>query len=774
MKTVLIVGAGPAGLVAAKTLLKRVGNPFRITVFEAAERVGGMWRAKKDEYGDRCSPSMRTNLSRFTVAFADLSWHDVDLGPEDSHSKPGSPPMFPRAYQVGQYLEEYAKRFIPNGVISFNREVKHAKLNNEQPRKWIISSLDKTSQITHEDEFDYLIIASGFFDQPKNNVPVNNRSLLNEWLREQESVAWNDTSTEVIENFGRKLQLGRHPALKKQHSSRFRDLSSLSSNPGKIVVIGGGISGSEAAATAAFQISNAKHCPGQSKPSWADCEVYHLFQRPFYCLSRYLPQDPYNSAIQGFNLSPQFLPLDLVLYNLSRRGSETITASIGCVPPDKAKKGHDFIRSVIGGDQRNLGHSELVSKPWHTEFAPYTGISDYYAEFVRSGLIKPVYGRAKNIATDQGQNAVEYIQNGPWMPSTEVQGTIDQVAGIIEATGFYVQLNYLSTEVKTALEYDPQCHRIPFLLSRGSIMNDSVPEIAFVGFYEGPYWGVMEMQAHIIADRWNQQPNTKTAIPTSLEEAKKTREDLRRRLHLLPQFWMMDYVGLVEEFSRLVGISRNDDMFLERQSGPAFPARYAGPGSNVEAANSVFEEVHNVLQASQNVGRFVAAAAFRAMQGTWDLARKVDSRHPSSPGGTLKGTAHFHPREPTAPSVSAEYLYMEEGTFTMDNGFSFPATRRYVYRYSEIEDQICTYFVQEDGVSAEKLFNKLVFERPDSDKKGWIAKSSHWCDPDKYNSDCEFRFRGASLESFGITYKVSGPKKDYTHESWYHRSAPGQ
>jgi hypothetical protein len=138
-------------------------------------------------------------------------------------------------------------------------------------------------------------------------------------------------------------------------------------------------------------------------------------------------------------------------------------------------------------------------------------------------------------------------------------------------------------------------------------------------------------------------------------------------------------------------------------------------------------------------------------------------------GGVLTGTAHFHPREPTAPNFSAEYLYIEEGKFAMDNGHSFPATRRYIYRYSEVKDSITAWFVQEDGESAERFFNELMFEKPGSEKQGWIAKGKHWCEPDMYLSRCEFRFRGAGLESLGIAYEVKGPNKDYTHESWYRR-----
>ena len=230
---------------------------------------------------------------------------------------------------------------------------------------------------------------------------------------------------------------------------------------------------------------------------------------------------------------------------------------------------------------------------------------------------------------------------------------------------------------------------------------------------------------------------------------------------------MADYLGLVEELARESGAKRNDSGF-GGQAGPIFPSRYQGTGTDSEAA-IVVKEVADMVKAASEDAKFVATAVFRGMQGIWNLQRKIDSRNAASPGGVFTGTAHFHPRTPTSPSYSAEYLYIEEGTFKMDTGFSFPATRRYIYRYKESTDKITAWFADEDGESVGTLFNTWNFYAPDDAYHGWMAKGHHWCDPDTYKNTCEFRFRGASLTTFGITYQVEGPKKDYEHESWYER-----
>jgi len=392
MKSVLVIGGGPAGLVAAKTLLQYAGGTrFKVTVFEAADRVGGMWRFLPGEKGEICSPHMRTNLSRFTVAFPDLAWGSVDLSDPTTGKKPsGPPPLFPPAWQVGRYLETYAKRFLSPDIIKLNRRVTAADLRErDSSGTWDVTSIDQTTQQESKDSFDYLIVASGFFQRAGPGV---HRDLPH------------DGSEGRI-----------------QHSTRFRDVGSFSDQAGKVVVIGGGISGSEAAATAAFQISNAKHSPGKEKPAWAESIVYHVFDRPFYCLPRYIPQNPYNPSIQDFNLSPNFLPLDLILYDVGRRAADgLVTATIGQTPRDKAIKGHEFIRTVLGGDQRATGHMELVYKPDKTGYPAYTGISDIYTEFVRDGLIVPVQGRVKSIALDSESNfSAKVVSRGPWATADE-------------------------------------------------------------------------------------------------------------------------------------------------------------------------------------------------------------------------------------------------------------------------------------------------------------------------------------------------------------------
>jgi hypothetical protein len=346
------------------------------------------------------------------------------------------------------------------------------------------------------------------------------------------------------------------------------------------------------------------------------------------------------------------------------------------------------------------------------------------------------------------------------------------VTGVIEATGYETNLDFFDEELRKRLDYDSSCPRVPLLLSRGSVFAPKVPSLAFVGFYEGPYWSVMELQARLIMDTWTKEDQAGSISSREDEifqtqEAEEMRQALATRSLQVPQFWMADYVGLVEEFARRTGVKRSD-FALGIGTGPAFASRYNADDADEETIG-VVQEVTDILRASRSQAKFVAAAVFRGMQGIWTLERKIDTRRSGSPGGTFIGSAHFHPRIPTDPVYTAEYLYIEEGTFTLDNGLSFPATRRYIYRYNEITDTVTAWFADEDGESVATLFNTWDFEAPQAPRLGWIAKGHHWCDPDTYKNTCEFVFGGAALREFDITYEVEGPNKDYSHRSWYGR-----
>ncbi|KAL9095427.1 MAG: hypothetical protein Q9165_002298 [Trypethelium subeluteriae] len=164
----------------------------------------------------------------------------------------------------------------------------------------------------------------------------------------------------------------------------------------------------------------------------------------------------------------------------------------------------------------------------------------------------------------------------------------------------------------------------------------------------------------------------------------------------------------------------------------------------------------------------VARKVFDSLEGAWTIRRKLTSAMPGYPTGFLQGTANFLPRPPTAAAFDAEYLYLEQGELHPDSGPKMQASRMYVYRYHAPKDQISTWFVKDDGLSVDYLFNELQHDpsTKQDDPGVFTLKGDHLCVNDMYYASYEFRPPEDNM-NFSVTYKVQGPKKDYSHDTMF-------
>ncbi|RBQ89952.1 hypothetical protein VDGD_20533 [Verticillium dahliae] len=246
-KNVCIIGAGPSGLVAAKTLLYNAPQgAFNVTVFDAQKRVGGLWPASPRDGGGAVHPLMTTNQSRHTMHFSDCGWDDADG------------PQFPRAWMVGRYLERYLARYPGAEVRLGWRVTRTEALEGEDGRGggWRVTARDGLGR-EEVGVFDRLVVATGFFGEP-----VLPRGIT-------------DGATVPV-----------------VHSSRYRDLKGLLGNGakgGKILVVGGQMSGVEIAGTVASHLSSAVNAPGTTS-ELAGAEgytIHHLIQHPAWVFPLY-------------------------------------------------------------------------------------------------------------------------------------------------------------------------------------------------------------------------------------------------------------------------------------------------------------------------------------------------------------------------------------------------------------------------------------------------------------------------------------------------------
>jgi cation diffusion facilitator CzcD-associated flavoprotein CzcO len=130
---IAIVGAGPAGLVAAKHALEA---GFSVTVLEAQDDLGGQWYTTSPQSG--IWPGMRTNTSRWMTAFSDFA-------------VPSDHDLHPLAEQIHAYLRAYADAFGVTPHIQFGRCVRSVRPG------WVVDG----------ERFDAVVAASGRFHAPR-------------------------------------------------------------------------------------------------------------------------------------------------------------------------------------------------------------------------------------------------------------------------------------------------------------------------------------------------------------------------------------------------------------------------------------------------------------------------------------------------------------------------------------------------------------------------------------------------------------------------------
>ncbi|CAI7573627.1 unnamed protein product [Penicillium glandicola] len=634
-KKVAIIGAGPSGLVTAKTLLHNFPpGTFSPIIFDSQNKVGGLWLSHHHSPNQVNGPSvtldprMPTNLSHFTVAFSDLAWQSV--------IPDADVPIFPQARQVGEYLSCYAERYIPTNVLRLGCRVLRTirKVEDGGDPKWNVQWIQESAEkaqpeygslddgVSSED-FDLIVIASGYFAQQYiPNIPG-------------------------LEQFRGKII----------HSSSLHYERELLSNEikdvnGQIVVIGGSMSGVEAASAMALHQSSSTLSTNRI-PHTQKTKVHHIHSRPFWTLPTYLPHESPDGG-------PSFLPLDLAMYDLGRRPPGPIEYGLGPIPEEKAVKTNSYFHSLLGSDYEKYAHMDSPHSAEESRTQPpWVAIGNDYAEFVRCGAIQTSMGRVTSIHSDSDnkQSSIQY--EGP----DGTTKTIENVAAIIMATGFtpYKSLSLLPEEVLTTLEYSKTDPFSPLILDKGGTVRSEIPDVGFVGFYRGPYWGVMEMQARFLGKLWCGENNGALCETDnqkqSLRSLRLAHPDLARG-----QFPMGDYVGLMELFAKDLDISRSALQAGDSRSGPAVPARYLygdipTPGANTEAERTLHALGDALIPDHEVAQKAAASAIFRALHGSWKSYKQTAS---ATGHKTYSGTLAFYPRYPTSPAYDREYVCVEK------------------------------------------------------------------------------------------------------------------
>ncbi|PYI19406.1 hypothetical protein BO99DRAFT_402799 [Aspergillus violaceofuscus CBS 115571] len=525
--------------------------------------------------------------------------------------------------------------------------------------------------------FDYLVVASGYFARPFiPDIPGLIGVFAGERVVHSSAVQEIDELRALLE----RIQVN-------------------GSGAGKLVVVGGSMSGVEAASAVALHLSSMNPGPGQ-------LEVHHVCSRPFWTVPTYLPR---SSPNQAPGTSVPFLPLDLVFYDRARRPPGPIEYAVGPLSPDQISRSNAWFGQLLGSEYARIGSFGIS-----TEMQPsWVAIGNDYAEYVRAGAVKVTIGRVAQLTPSNDRASLEIT-----LPNGETS-VLDDVAAIILATGFTPSdsLAFLPPSVLSTLEYSPDDAFIPLILDHKGTSHFEIPDLGFVGFYRGPYWGVMEMQARSLAARWSPSPAEHPAPAHSPaladdeigKETEREREQLRRlrnETRQRSQFPMGDYVGLMESFARALEISRlpipDPTVDLDSDADadadqpntlldPVIPARYPDPYPYSPAsasspppddptktltslATTLSPTPRTASTGEASAATATATAIFRALHGAWHFSRTTttsQSEEFSAPipeqsdnktiESTTAGSATFHPRYVTLPGggYEREYLYTE-------------------------------------------------------------------------------------------------------------------
>ncbi len=142
-REVIIIGAGPAGLAAARWLMSR---GFKPRIYEAHSEVGGQWSWTNPLSG--VWPQMVTNTVREVTCFSDRSF-------------PDGTPLFPHNATVRQYFEDFARQYDLLDLIRF-----HTRLTGleRDGASWVLT-LDHHGQPI-SDSAEHVVIATGRFNDP--------------------------------------------------------------------------------------------------------------------------------------------------------------------------------------------------------------------------------------------------------------------------------------------------------------------------------------------------------------------------------------------------------------------------------------------------------------------------------------------------------------------------------------------------------------------------------------------------------------------------------
>lgn len=609
-KSVAIVGAGPAGLIAARKL--QALTPFRFTIFEKSARVGGLWDRESFIH-----PEMMTNFCRFTATFSDFAWESVDLG------RPA--PVYPQAWMVEKYLQGYGK-LIPDECYEFRACVTRAEWEGE---RWKVCSVKNGVDTTRY--FDYLIVATGYLQHPKE-------------LRCE------------IEPAIKTNPLFPVPIL---HSTKYRKLEQIvpldersHHAPRTVLVIGGSHSGADIASLIAHQASDARWRPNGDE-AFRGIKVVHVGSNVLLPI----PGMVWDKAVPHVSMHP----LEFTLCERSTREAEPLTFAFAPASIQENQVLLFYYKEMIEGGVGDLDFMEKLPAN--------VALGDRYYQCVQDGRIQLIPGAVQRLERGKDSDTITARVKGKDGKAI----IIDNITAVINATGFNSGggLTFLADDVKKQLEFDPANTRLPAVLNASYMaQNANVPSIALLGFVP-VNWAIIEMQMRAVVHRWTGRPFAEdathvAALGTHMRSIQSAIRDPTRKDEV-PQFLFGDYLGLMEQAARELRMEQIPSEEEGAFSGFICSSRFIGRDESKSEARKTMHAVRRLREDIARRNPLLAYVAFTGLLGRWksDVEGEVEveieiEAHPRYPTAAGYDLEHVIVIKHSSPSSG--YAAEEETT----------------------------------------------------------------------------------------------------------------
>jgi trimethylamine monooxygenase len=167
MTRVAVIGAGPSGLAqlrAFQSAAQKGAEIPEIVCYEKQSDWGGLWnytwRTGLDEYGEPVHGSMYrylwSNGPKECLEFADYTF-------EEHFGKPIA--SYPPRAVLWDYIKGRVEKANVRDWVRFNTPVRMVHFD-EETKKFTVTAHNRLEDRMYDEEFDYVVVASGHFSTP--------------------------------------------------------------------------------------------------------------------------------------------------------------------------------------------------------------------------------------------------------------------------------------------------------------------------------------------------------------------------------------------------------------------------------------------------------------------------------------------------------------------------------------------------------------------------------------------------------------------------------